>query len=121
MEYTPRYSQPFSVEQAVLLEMPVITAEIARLQHSLLHLRNTQSELKASIDSEEQADPVIVEAFEENKTVISSQEERISMLRLALKKKGVLTGNNPHYDLEPSAESAFPDKDHDADRDGIFL
>lgn len=109
------------MEQVVLLEIPVITAEIARLQHSLLHLRNTQSELKASIDSEVQADPVIVEAFEENKTVISSQEERISMLRLALEQKGVVSRNNPLYDLEPSAGPTFQEKDNDTDRDGIFL
>ncbi|KAF8517773.1 hypothetical protein JB92DRAFT_2143470 [Gautieria morchelliformis] len=34
MEYKPRHIQPFSVEQAALLEIPVITTEIARLQNS---------------------------------------------------------------------------------------
>jgi len=40
-----------------------------------------------------------LEAFEENKIVISSQEERISMLRLALENKGLVSHDNPHYDL----------------------
>ena len=86
MEYKPLHTQPFTVEQAALLELSVITAggcilkylyhdltpliEIARLQNSLEHLRDTQQQLQENVESEENCDPVILQAFEENKVVM---------------------------------------------------
>ncbi|KAF8517771.1 hypothetical protein JB92DRAFT_2809546, partial [Gautieria morchelliformis] len=99
MEYKPRHVQPFSVEQAALLEIPVITTEIARLQNSLEHLRDTQQQLQESVGAEEHPDPIILQALDENKTVIASQEERVSMLRLALELKGLARHTNAHYDV----------------------
>lgn len=86
MEYKARHVQPFTVEQAVLLETAVITSggcksrllchkltyltEIARLQNSLEHLQNTQRQLHENVNSEEHADPILLQALEENKVVM---------------------------------------------------
>ncbi|KAH9938194.1 uncharacterized protein B0H18DRAFT_1112373 [Fomitopsis serialis] len=97
MDYRPRYSQPFTLQEAVGLDVSVITEEIARLQHSLQHLRRTQTELK--VVSDEAPDPEFTKAIEENDLVIGSQEERVSILKMALTEKGVLMGS--HYDDIP--------------------
>jgi len=72
------------------------------LQNSLEHLRKTQEGLHEYAASEPpgDADPEIAKALEENKIVIGSQEERISILKMALAEKGVHVGS--HYDLEPA-------------------
>lgn len=79
----------------------MIDAEIARLQNSLQHLRETQELLAQYIaENPDDKDAEMEKAFKENETVIGSQEERIGMLRMALSQKGV----NPssHYALSPS-------------------
>ncbi|KAI0921045.1 hypothetical protein AcV5_001237 [Taiwanofungus camphoratus] len=95
MEYRPRYTQPFTLEEATQMEVSVITEEIARLQNSLLHLGKTQDELREASASTPDAE--FTKAMEENETVIGSQEERISILRMALTEKGVRMGS--HYDV----------------------
>ncbi|KAK0468230.1 uncharacterized protein EV420DRAFT_452831 [Desarmillaria tabescens] len=101
MEYTPRYAQPFTLNQAIQLDIPVITEEIARLQNSLQHLRETQELLGQYItENPDDQDPEIDKAFEENETVIGSQEERIGILRMALAEKGVILAS--HYTASPS-------------------
>ncbi|KAK0206422.1 hypothetical protein DFS33DRAFT_1314569 [Desarmillaria ectypa] len=101
MEYTPRYAQPFTLNQAIQLDIPVITEEIARLQNSLQHLRETQGLLEHYIrENPDDQDPEIEKAFKENETVIGSQEERIGILRMALSEKGVIAGS--HYTVSPS-------------------
>lgn len=97
MEYRCRYKQPFTLEQAISFDLPVITAEIQRLQTSLERLRSTQEQLGEEI--QRVPSPTLSEAFQENVSVIGSQEERISILRLALDHKGAIARNNPHYDL----------------------
>ncbi|KIP10721.1 hypothetical protein PHLGIDRAFT_47858, partial [Phlebiopsis gigantea 11061_1 CR5-6] len=87
MEYSPRYPQPFTISQAVGLDVGMITEEIARLQNSLAYLRSTQAQLKEVND--ESPDPEFTKAMEENDDVIGSQEERISMLKIALTEKGI--------------------------------
>lgn len=94
MEYKPKFSQPFTLQEASALDVAIISEEIARLQNSLKHLRETQKNLSSDPDA---IDDEISLALEENKVVIGSQEERISILRMALAKKGVLAGS--HYDL----------------------
>ncbi|KAK0453502.1 hypothetical protein EV421DRAFT_685146 [Armillaria borealis] len=101
MEYTPRYAQPFTLNQAIQLDIPVIIEEIARLQNSLQHLRETQELLGQYIaENPEEQDAEIEKAFKENETVIGSQEERVGMLRMALSEKGVNPGS--HYAVSPS-------------------
>ncbi|KAG5648983.1 hypothetical protein DXG03_000332 [Asterophora parasitica] len=85
MDFIPRYAQPFTLAEAVTLDVA--------------HLKQTQTGLQEYIDSEppEDVDPEITKALEENKTVIGSQEERILILKLALSEKGVHYGS--HYEL----------------------
>ncbi|KAF5388121.1 hypothetical protein D9615_000488 [Tricholomella constricta] len=103
MDFIPRYAQPFTLADAVRLDVAVITEEIARLQNSLQHLKQTQTVLQENIDVEppEAVDPDILKALEENKIVIGSQEERILILKLALTEKGIHFGS--HYDLDSSS------------------
>jgi len=102
MDFIPRYSQPFTLADAVNLDVAVITEEITRLQNSLRHLKQTQATLQEYIEFESPADvdPEVTKALEENKTVIGSQEERILMLKLALTEKGVHYSS--HFDLDSS-------------------
>ncbi|GJE84220.1 hypothetical protein PsYK624_002960 [Phanerochaete sordida] len=104
MEYTPRYPQPFTLAEAVGLDVSTITEEIARLQNSLARLRATQAQLKEALA--EAPDPDFSKAVEENEVTIGSQDERVSILRLALAEKGVpLDG---HFALEPSTAAPPP-------------
>ncbi|KAK0230911.1 hypothetical protein IW262DRAFT_1341163 [Armillaria fumosa] len=101
MEYTPRYAQPFTLNQAIQLDIPVMTEEIARLQNSLQHLRETQELLGQHIaENPNEQDADIENAFKENETVIGSQEERVAMLKMAISEKGVNPGS--HYAVSPS-------------------
>lgn len=84
MDYTPRYPQPFTLWQAIQLDVPIITegqhvckrevnvlklcSEIARLQNSLVLLRETQQTLQEAIDDTQ--DPDFVQALEENTGVM---------------------------------------------------
>ncbi|KZS97969.1 hypothetical protein SISNIDRAFT_436715 [Sistotremastrum niveocremeum HHB9708] len=113
MEFTPRHKQPFTFEEALSLDVSTITAEIARLQNSLALLNDTQTELQSHLTTDP-PDKDLVEAFQENKAIISnpvqpsdSQNERILMLRLALQSKGGVLASNPHYALpaDPPPES----------------
>ncbi|KAF9534235.1 hypothetical protein CPB83DRAFT_843905 [Crepidotus variabilis] len=99
MEYKPRFSQPFTLEEALLFEVPVITEEISRLENSLKHLQETQDQLRRFSEESETTDPDITKAYEENQVVIGSQEERISILKMALMEKGLSMG--PHYQTGP--------------------
>ncbi|KAL1747716.1 hypothetical protein HDZ31DRAFT_31275 [Schizophyllum fasciatum] len=108
MEYTPRHAQPFTLEQAVHLDVAIINEEIARLQNSLQHLNETQSLLRTHLASE--TDPDLKQALEENEEVIASQTERISILRMALTQKGI-PAMSAHYDLPPSSGSTATAQD----------
>ncbi|KIY49299.1 hypothetical protein FISHEDRAFT_23280, partial [Fistulina hepatica ATCC 64428] len=100
MDYTPRYRQPFTLAHAIRLDVAVINEEISRLENSLKHLRETQDLLaqeqtrEAEIGAE--PDHEVIHAIEENKIVIGAQEERISMLRMAMTVKGA-SSNSGHY------------------------
>jgi len=93
MEYHPKYPQPFSFSDALKLDPGTITEEIARLENSLKHLKQTQDELRPYTD-----DPELTQALRENEAVIASQEERITMLNVALIEKGVIATGS-HYEL----------------------
>ncbi|KAK7470532.1 hypothetical protein VKT23_001957 [Stygiomarasmius scandens] len=128
MDYTPRYAQPFTLSEAIALDVSTITEEIARLQNSLKHLNETQEFLKEAIGAEstDTVDPELTQAYEENQVVIGSQEERISILKLALTEKGVSTGT--HYELAQAREpaknpqpSSITDAEEEENSDGIHL
>ncbi|EJD53465.1 hypothetical protein AURDEDRAFT_52680 [Auricularia subglabra TFB-10046 SS5] len=123
MEWVPRHRQPFTWEQLLELSVPEITQEIARLQHSLEHLRKTQDELEEHVAAS--PDPEISAVIEENNTVMcvsiattrgrtsfnqqhcsASQTERVQMMRLALQAKGFTQASNPHYDIAPERSTA---------------
>ncbi|KDR83656.1 hypothetical protein GALMADRAFT_35827, partial [Galerina marginata CBS 339.88] len=95
MEYRPRFAQPFTLSEAIHLDVAVITEEISRLQNSLRHLRETQTVLEQALKEEGEEDQEIKKAFDENQIVIGSQEERISILKMALTEKGIIAGS--HY------------------------
>ncbi|KAI0335420.1 hypothetical protein GY45DRAFT_1342497 [Cubamyces sp. BRFM 1775] len=105
MEYRPRYSQPFTLEEARQLAVPIITEEISRLQNSLTHLHRTQDELQDAL-STSAGDADLSQAFEENEVVIGSQKERITMLRMVLAEKGVPM--SAHYDVPQRARANAP-------------
>jgi hypothetical protein len=85
--FVPRYKQPFTLEEAVRMEIPTLTAgmlrhqgnrsltierrgftiEISRLQGSIRLLNESQAQLQAEIDASANPDRDFVEAFEENK------------------------------------------------------
>lgn len=92
-----------------------VPTEIARLQNSLKHLKQTQDELH-SFAREDPEDEDIKQAVDENESTMygqdtqlkrrglmdsarsGSQEERITMLKLALVEKGVILPSS-HYTL----------------------
>ncbi|KAI9063289.1 hypothetical protein FKP32DRAFT_1666693 [Trametes sanguinea] len=96
MEFRPRYAQPFTLEEARQLAVPIITEEITRLQNSLAHLQRTQEELQEALLATPE-DPDFAQAYEENEVVVRSQNERISILRMVLTEKGIPM--SAHYDL----------------------
>ncbi|KAK1236473.1 hypothetical protein PQX77_000250 [Marasmius sp. AFHP31] len=81
------------------------TPEISRLRNSLQHLRQTQDLLREDIESDpKNVDAEVKAAFEENEQVIPAQEERITILKMALTEKGIVMGK--HYDSPESISSA---------------
>ncbi|RDB22810.1 hypothetical protein Hypma_010086 [Hypsizygus marmoreus] len=106
MEFRPRYPQPFTLAEATLFDVAVITEEISRLQNSLQRLKETQDHLREYVEKEAPADvdPEITKALEENEDVIGSQEERVLILKLALSEKGIHMGS--HYDLGPKTDTS---------------
>ncbi|KAH9077340.1 hypothetical protein EDB83DRAFT_2349561 [Lactarius deliciosus] len=106
MEYHPKHPQPFSFSDALKFDVATITEEITRLQNSLRHLNRTQDELRAYSDG-----PELAQVLRENEAVIASQEERVSMLNMALIEKGVVTSGS-HYELttQPPAVAAVDEQ-----------
>ncbi|KAG9128211.1 hypothetical protein FRC07_002829 [Ceratobasidium sp. 392] len=98
--FQPIYPQPFTFDHACQLDAPTISAEIARLQHSLQALGSTQMQLQEAIAGESSPDLELEQALQENSVVIASQEERIVMLRKALEAQGAAIADNPHYNLQ---------------------
>jgi len=86
-----------------------VITEVARWEWSLLHLKRTQDELRAFIqsDGDGNVDRDLETALEENNVVIATQEERVSMLKLALQCKGVhIPTTHPHEDGPPEGPNA---------------
>ncbi|KAF8608012.1 hypothetical protein BDV93DRAFT_285726 [Ceratobasidium sp. AG-I] len=106
--FQPIHAQPFTFDQACQLDSPTISA--ARLQHSLGALASTQKQLQEAINEDDHPDPDLVLAFQENSSVVASQEERIVMLRKALEAQGAAIADNPHYEVQqgpPPASSGI--------------
>jgi hypothetical protein len=87
MDYTPRHPQPFTLEQAILLDVTILSEgqavsssiyltsaypppEITRLQNSLEHLKRTQEELREHVATSSSPDPDFIEAISENEEVM---------------------------------------------------
>jgi len=106
--------------------MAHIVSEISRLQNSLKYLRETQNVLEATLaETTEPPDAEIADAFEENQVVMyvqadldyryhtarvliyylnrGSQEERITILKMAITEKGIVPGS--HYDPQAMSVS----------------
>ncbi|KAJ7180194.1 hypothetical protein C8R43DRAFT_972146 [Mycena crocata] len=125
MDYKPRYTQPFTLTEARMLDVETITEEIARLQLSLQRLGETQEMLRDVVANGEKVDIEITKAIEENETVMyaclsrtrpcsssfalcsGSQSERISILKMALADKGIVAGS--HYDVTPPPPRVRPE------------
>lgn len=107
MEFKPRHPQPFTILQAVELDVFVITEEIARLQNSISHLKDTQQSLQTYLSTEDDAE--LATALKENEVVIASQQERITILQFALRGKGVI--GNEHYSLPTQQPSSRTEPD----------
>lgn len=67
--FQPKYNQPFTLQEALLLDPPILTEEIARLQHSIVHLQSSNQHLALSLEEEHDAD--LFQALEENKVTMS--------------------------------------------------
>ncbi|GAA5910507.1 hypothetical protein JCM5296_003681 [Sporobolomyces johnsonii] len=111
--FTPRYDQPVTLRDLSQLEPELLSAEIARLQNSIAHLRRSNDELRAFLQQEgddEGLDQETRKEFEdcvgENEETILRQTERIEMLRLALEAQVGVSAANPHYDALSSSSSA---------------
>ncbi|KAL7282378.1 hypothetical protein ACG7TL_003849 [Trametes sanguinea] len=115
MEFRPRYAQPFTLEEARQLAVPIITEEITRLQNSVAHLQRTQQELQEALLATPE-DPDFAQAYEENEAVVGSQKERISILRMVLAEKGIPM--SAHYDLPQSQPRGHGDQDQDTGQAG---
>ncbi|EJU06031.1 hypothetical protein DACRYDRAFT_60557, partial [Dacryopinax primogenitus] len=87
------HPHPFTLEQASLLPFATLTAEIARVQNSIVHLQRSQVVLREALEGER--DEVLEQAVEENERAISAQEERIMLLHRAIEEKG--GAGNGHY------------------------
>lgn len=120
----PRYSHPFTLQEAAHFDISTITEEISRLDNSLAHLRETQTVLQEYKDSD--PDVELVKAYEENKIVIEAQEERISILRQALSEKGLSShyaGTSPARISQPETRNrdAAPTSNEEDEDEGIHL
>ncbi|ORX38319.1 hypothetical protein BD324DRAFT_649694 [Kockovaella imperatae] len=106
MDFVPIHEHPFTLEEAILMEIDILAAEIARLQNSIKHLQSTQEEIQTFIseDPENDDDGELSKALRENEDVIASQTERITLIKVALLNK-VGEGGIKHYGLELPTKS----------------
>ncbi|WVQ95157.1 hypothetical protein IAU59_002251 [Kwoniella sp. CBS 9459] len=120
ISFTPRHTQPFTLEEAMQLEVETLVAEINRLRNSIAHLRESQAELNDFLQSEEgQSDPSersgegeISKAVKENEEVISSQNERIALITIALSNKLGSETRLEHYGLKLENGQRQPQHQH---------
>ncbi|KAK4686434.1 hypothetical protein P7C73_g3689, partial [Tremellales sp. Uapishka_1] len=96
LTFIPKHNQPFTLAEAITLDISVLTAEIHRLENSIRHLEETQLELREFLEEEQDTD--ILLAVEENELVIGSQRERIMLIKIALMNKVGKEGLE-HYGL----------------------
>ncbi|GAA5977548.1 hypothetical protein JCM10908_005012 [Rhodotorula pacifica] len=118
MDYAPRHAQPVTLAQLRQLEPELLTGEIARLENSIQHLEASNVELRewagigtatttSTQDDEidEDSKREFAEAVRENEETIASQQERLTMIRLALEEKIGVDAANPHYERASARQS----------------
>ncbi|WWC63527.1 uncharacterized protein I303_106130 [Kwoniella dejecticola CBS 10117] len=122
INFTPKHAQPFTLEEAMHLGIETLVAEIKRLENSINHLRRTQSELRSYLESEEgkadegeDGEGEIGLAYKENEDTISSQSERITLIKLALLNKLGSDARLEHYGLtiEQDIKPSNTDRNND--------
>ncbi|KAJ9096072.1 hypothetical protein QFC21_005437 [Naganishia friedmannii] len=119
LPFTPQYTHPFTFEELCELEVPIIAAEIPRLEHSVSRLKDSNHQIQSHVegltdpDDTEEAQEMN-DVIQENEQTIKAQEERILLLKHALKAKMGFDPTNSHYGLtenraiitEPTTASA---------------
>ncbi|GJN92832.1 hypothetical protein Rhopal_005870-T1 [Rhodotorula paludigena] len=129
MDYTPRFEQPVSLAQLRAIREPeLLVNEIARLENSIQHLERSNRELRAflepassgqgaspAVGADEEDDELDEEtkaeftaSVKENEETIARQQERITMIRLALEEQVGVDAANPHYGLAGSTTAPTP-------------
>ncbi|KAK6910881.1 hypothetical protein I204_03085 [Kwoniella mangroviensis CBS 8886] len=111
--FIPKHAQPFSLEEAMGLEVETLVNEIKRLENSIKHLQRTQSDLRSYLEEDEDGDGEIGKAYMENEDTISSQSERITLIKLALINKLGSDARLEHYGLsidQPKSQSNGADR-----------
>ncbi|KAG7527928.1 hypothetical protein FFLO_06496 [Filobasidium floriforme] len=118
--YQPKHDQPFTLADAVDLDVGILSNEITRLRNSLDHLRASNRELEAFIKDPENADDTdgLEEVIKENEQVIEVQEDRIDLLKHALEQKIGSDPANKHYDSVVSAPAITAPPD--TERTGVI-
>ncbi|KAF4575005.1 hypothetical protein EYR36_006359 [Pleurotus pulmonarius] len=113
----PRYSHPFTLQEAVHFDVSTITEGCSSRSHTSPH-HTVLEEYK-----DDDPDVELVKAYEENKIVIEAQEERISILQQALSEKGVsshYTGTSPSRIIQPETGNHEAARTNEED-EGIHL
>ncbi|BGO93360.1 hypothetical protein NBRC10512_005526 [Rhodotorula toruloides] len=110
VDYVPHHAQPVTLAQLRAIEADSLVPEIARLENSIAHLERSNQELRdavreeqAGTDVDEDAVREFEAAIKENEETIAAQQERITMIRLALEEKIGVDAGNPHY--QPASQA----------------
>ncbi|TGZ84410.1 hypothetical protein EX30DRAFT_106591 [Ascodesmis nigricans] len=79
MSSEPAIPLPIFIDAIQSLDLPLLHAEISRLQNSIFHLRRSNAALETEVEAA--GDEELQEIVVENQDVIVRQEERITVLR----------------------------------------
>lgn len=117
------------------LPLENLYTKVAEIQNSIAHLERSNAELESFLQSEGQ-DPDLLAAIRENKDVISSMNQRISLLKVEVERRGqrwneggrppatngeAKTGGSLNDDeLRRQLEQTMGDEDEDGG-DGVHL
>lgn len=77
--FNPRHAHPFTPEEALLLDPPTITAEVARLRHSIARLGESNQALREYL-ADEGFDQELASSIDENERTMSVRSSSIAAL-----------------------------------------
>ncbi|KAG0143961.1 hypothetical protein CROQUDRAFT_108843 [Cronartium quercuum f. sp. fusiforme G11] len=97
--FSPKHPQPITLDALMELEPAILSAEISRLENSINHLVQSNTDLLSAETTENDAEDrqVFEDARRENEVVIERQKERITMIQIALCQMIGIDQDNPHY------------------------